>query len=276
MSNVLIGIINRNSPETGDTAYEHFSQTEKDIVLLENGSDPENVSKYMTHHAPASNGISWGVNYICKVALEKGYDYVWLCWNDARFEKPIEFLNWSIEKMESDKSIGIVTGYWSSVWDLNGRKNTGVEDVSFFDPLSFIVSSDCLKVTSNHDFRLDPFWDSSNHVGHYNILGPSFALYQAGMRIVTNKNFIVTEDDPVRAISDEKKRNEMSKKLRGYDENYWHHDLGVRVSEEWMDGFFPIPKDRIPEGVKLSPKQKRDFVIRTICDTYIKRPSRGT
>jgi len=259
---VAIAILNRNTPELADELVEQLSILNLDTFVLENGSDIDKYSKYANLTVEESNGVSWGVNYLLEHCLSAEYDYVWLNYNDARFEKPKEFLEWSISVIKEDPSIGIVTGYWPNVWDMVGRKNSGNPVVSFFDPLSFVISRRALEITRDTGAKFTPFWDSSNYAGHYNILGPAVALYRAGMKMIVNYDFPMTEKNifvnEIQEIKDEKSRI-----ARGFSNEEWIHEFGPKVAHEWLNGFFPELAEK-----DISAKKKRDIVISHIGHIY--------
>ena len=260
---ICIGIVNRNSPEMGDSVYEHLSVEGVDIFLLENGSSKDKISKYTTDHISESNGISWAVNFLCKKGIDLNYDYVWIAYNDVRFDDPAIFLEKSIEMFRKDKKLAVVTGNWPQVWNMGGEKRVPSDGIiSFFDPLSFIVSCRFMKEVLNNK-NLTPFWDSKNHVGHHNILGPAHSIYLSGHRMAVCQEGRMTEIDPVRTLASQKEREKASLSLRGYTESEWINSLGPKVSGEWLDRFFPFVED-----LNVSVREKRNIIIRKICQIY--------
>ena len=248
---IAIAILNRNMPELADELYENLQGIEADFFLLENGSDCDKYSKYANLLVAESNGVSWGVNFLLNTCLDRDYDYIWLNYNDARFEQPKKFLQWSVNEMERNQDVGIVTGWWPNTWGMNCQKNTPDRLVSFFDPISFVISKDALQTINTFNKNLQPFWDSSNYPAHFNILGPALALYGSGKTIITTRDFKVTE------IREPAQRN--SKLARGFDDEVWRNDIGPKLSGEWLDKFFIGFRES-----NLNNKQKRDAVIRHI------------
>jgi len=261
-----IAILNRNMPELTDDLVESLSSIDADIFVLENGSEKEKYSKYANLFETESKGLAYGVNRLFNHCMDLGYDYVWMNYNDARAEDPSGFFNWSIEQMEKDNRIGVSVIHWGSMWDINGRKcptgwwDSGAEDmkrslVSFFDDLSFVVSRRALDTIYKSDPRLTPFFDTSNYTNHYSVLAPSLALYSSEMFMITNPKFSGIE------IRDPAESN--SELARGFDDSYWKHTKGPEDMKAWMNKFFPEMSD-----MKISTKEKRNIVIRKICEIY--------
>ena len=186
MPKVATTILNRNIPHLVHELVEtlDFIDTDKDLFILENGSDPENYSRYSNLFEKETKGVSWGVNHLIGHCFDLGYDYIWLNYNDARINNPRKFVEGAIASMEKDNSIGLTTAYWGDVWDMSGTKNTHSEIVSCFSPLSFIVSRKAIEILKNSREEFTPFWDSSHFSAHLNMLGPCFYLYKAGMKVI--------------------------------------------------------------------------------------------
>ena len=119
-----IAILNRNLPKLTDDLVESLKSEDidADIFVLENGSDKDKYSKYANLFEETSNGPAWGCNRLLQHCLDEGYDYIWLCLNDAKVNKPKEFFNWAVEQMENDESVGICVPVWGSMWNINGVK----------------------------------------------------------------------------------------------------------------------------------------------------------
>ena len=252
-------ILNRNCQELGDSCYEMIAPHCDQTFMLENGSTEGLFAKNSNLFVKETHGVSWGVNYLFKHALEHtDADVFWLNFNDAGFDcDQKDFRDFAISEIKSDPRIGIITGYWDNVWNLaEGRKNAGDELVSFFDPLTFFITRQCLEGISTLDKRLTPFYDPSNFTNHYNGLGPALALYSLGFKIKTSQIFRVHEVN----VYLEADKEEKSLDIRGFNDDYWKHDLGPAQATEWLDSFFPDLKDS-----GLSIKQKRDAAIDAIC-----------
>ena len=199
---VVAAIITRNLPELADELYEDIKGLVSTVYVIENGSDIDKRSKNANICFEESNGISWAVNFAIQKGIDDGYDAVWVNYNDARFDNPDDYLQWSIKRFNEDKNIGVITGYWGDIWDMAGRKNpmqflNKKSDiiVTHFSPLSFIVTSNAAKIINKIDKRCTPFWDSKNYAGHLNTLSTGFALASAGMYMLSSTKHIMTEKD---------------------------------------------------------------------------------
>lgn len=269
---VAIAIVNRNMPALVNNLGDALSGLGDVMYVLENGSDRDKVSKHANILISESNGVSWAVNHLIKRCADEGYDAVWVNYNDAWFDDPKGFLDWAKDEIASERSdgyrIGVVSGYWPNVWDMSGAKNPNRKTlVSFFDPLSFVVSADAVKAISAIDKRLTPFWDSTNYTAHYNILGPAHVMYSLGYAMIVDPKHTVKEiDEFAAAPADE--REELSVLARGFSDSEWKTVVGPRQISDWMSAFYP--------GIALpTPKAKRDAVIKTICETYKRRSTRA-
>jgi len=252
-------VLNRNCQSLGDSCYDMIAPYCDQTFMLENGSSEGMFAKNSNLFVKETNGVSWGVNYLFQHALENtDADIFWLNFNDVGFDcDQKDFYDYALEEIKNNPRVGIVTAYWDNVWGLSqGRKNTGEEYVSFFDPLTFFITRSCLENISKLDNRLTPFYDSSNFTNHYNGLGPSAALYRLGFKIKTSPKFRVHEVNVY--LEDDKE--EKSLDIRGFDDNYWKHELGPKQAIDWLDSFFPQLKN-----TGLNRKQKRDTIISEIC-----------
>jgi hypothetical protein len=262
MPKVATTILNRNIPHLIRELVEtlDFIDTDKDLFILENGSDPKNYSRYSNLFEKETKGVSWGVNRLIGHCFDLGYDYIWFNCNDARVNDPRKFIEWATTSMEKDSSIGLTTAYWGDVWDMNGGKNTRSGIVSHFSPLSFVVSRKAIEILKNSREELTPFWDSSHFSAHLNMLGPCFYLYKAGMKVTTNPEFQQIETDTPKTAS-----------ARGFEDEEWKHVIGPAQTFDWINRFFPEVQSIGDASNKVKAnKAKRDFIIRQISSMYRK------
>ncbi len=261
---VAIGIVNRNLPEFGDRLGEKLSNLADGFYLLENGSDPDKYSKYANILVKESNGASWAVNHLVQRAIDENYDLIWILYNDAWHEDFEAYLNWSKQQFSKDDKLGMTVGYWTNIWDINGAgdpKRPSI--VSFFDPISFIVSTKAIKEVSANEPRLTPFWDHKNYASHYLTLSTCLGMYQSGYHIKTDPRFAVKELQFYTgdAAEDDKK----SVEARGYTDDYWRSVLGPEQINTWLNSYFPELA-----SINVSNKQKRNLVIAHICSLWRK------
>ncbi len=235
MSNKITAaiILNRNLPQLADelgewTMANHGDQA--DLYVVENGSDRENYSRYANIIFSESFGPARGINEALVRLLPKSYEYFWVSFNDARF-KSQSFLQRALAAMTQWPEIGIFTGYWPGNMKVMGRWHS-LELVSFFDPLSFVVSRSALEVCQDYTaLPLTPLWDSSNFSNHYNILGTALALYSAGLCIVADLQHQIYEL-PEPADSN-------SQLARGFDSQTWKSVIGPKTTQDWFRRAWP-------------------------------------
>lgn len=263
---LAIGIINRNLPNMTDQLAERISHL-GDIFVLENGSDKDLYSKYANICVEESNGLAWGVNHLLQHCISLGYEYIWINYNDVDIHDPDGFVKWSLATMQQDPLVGVTIVNWGSIWDMSGYEIPRDDDlvligakwnaggsghpISFFDDLSFVVSVRALEAISKFNNRLTPFFDSSNYTNHYNVLGPSLALYSSSMKMMMNPEYTATEICET-AI-------ENSGVARGYDNEYWKNVKGPEDIDKWINSYFKELQD-----LHIPNKQKRDIIIQRI------------
>ena len=93
-------ILNRNLPRVADKLYEHLSKFDgdtTDIYVVEAGSDPEKLSKYVTWHADWADARTHGLRYsrgmnygLSQLWMEKkfgDYDAFFLLTNDTELQE---------------------------------------------------------------------------------------------------------------------------------------------------------------------------------------------
>ena len=156
---IAIAILNRNAPSLADNFVDKMIGClngyvkKTDVFVLENGSDPDLYSRYANITEKESFGVGWGMNKLMNHCYDLGYDYVWLNHNDADLENPLDFLKWSLDLFEKDKTVGVTLPWKDSwVWGLysnelaRGKEN---QSVSFWDHISTIFSRESIEITKN-------------------------------------------------------------------------------------------------------------------------------
>lgn len=257
--NLAIAIINRNLPELTDELVGKIAKLGDRLYVVENGSDIDKRSKYANMIYEESNGISFAVNEAIKKAMSDGFDLIWINYNDAWFENPEAYVSWSKRMFRLNDNLALTTGHWPNIWDISGLENPqGKSVISFFDPLSFIISLKSIKDISERDKRLKPFWDSSNYTAHYNILGPAYALYDSGYFMACNSEHSMIEKNVF--IGDQK--NNLSKLARGFDDDIWKNQEGPKNINSWL-------KNHFPEYSHIkNDKDKRNHIMIKICKMW--------
>lgn len=243
-------ILNRNLPpladELGDWIIKHHSRA-VDLHVLENGSDPGNYSRYANIFIENSLGPSGGINEGLRQLFARGYEYVWVNYNDARYEQP-GFLEMALNNMEADPAVALTFPYWENNTWLYGKRGSS-ELVTFCAILGFVVRRAALTSIAAHPhFRFEPLWDSSNFSNHDNILATLLALYERKLCAVTDRRFTVTEiTEPA---------DTASVIARGFSAAEWKHRQGITDVEAWYRSAFP--------ELTGNYKAKRAIIIRRI------------
>lgn len=247
MKKIAALILNRNLPQLADELGDWILKQHSDFVdlyVLENGSDPDKYSKYANIVLETSRGPAGGINEGLHQLSEKGYEYIWVNYNDARYEQR-GFLQYALNVMETDPAVALVMPFWKdNMWVYGHRKAN--ELVTFSSILGFVVRREALMQIANHPhFKLEPLWDSSNFSNHDNILATLLVLYQRKLCAVTNRRFTVFELNTV--------ADEVSEKARGFSAEEWKHTKGPADFEAWYSRAFP--------HLQGSYKEKRAAVI---------------
>lgn len=104
-------ILSYNLPEATDELVENMkkmiSKPPYDLVVFDNGSDPDKISKYTTHRIEKNKRLVGGFNECFKIAKDNKSDYVWTLVNDIYFKTP-EPLFSLFSKISSNPKIGII------------------------------------------------------------------------------------------------------------------------------------------------------------------------
>ena len=130
MKNIATIILNRNLSQPTNKLYEHllkYDTEEKDIYVLEAGSDKDKLSKYCTWHADdeviRKEGLRYcrGMNYgLLKLYIEHkwtNYDAFFLLTNDTELF-PVETIKTMRELLQNHPRVGILSPC-SSKWGEN-------------------------------------------------------------------------------------------------------------------------------------------------------------
>jgi glycosyltransferase involved in cell wall biosynthesis len=182
-----IGILSFNNPNYTDRLVENINKLIKinyQLIVFDNGSDKDKISKYTTHRCDDNVRMTGGFNNIIKSANE--FDYIWFFTNDCYFvTEDVDPLENMLEKFIKYNDIGILHPSLDQkvnvCYDIKNTKSSGVKIVSEYDfvcPMfskkaleycggnfnnnlicgwgidyetSFLVRSNNLKVAINHD-----------------------------------------------------------------------------------------------------------------------------
>lgn len=104
-------ILSYNLPEATDRLVENMKQMitkpSYDLVVFDNGSDPDKVSKYTTHRIEKNTRMTGGLNHCLQISKNNNSDFVWLLVNDIIFKEP-EPLESMMSIMLENTQIGVV------------------------------------------------------------------------------------------------------------------------------------------------------------------------
>lgn len=264
-----IAIINRNLPDMTDELHDSIAHLADEMYVVENGSDPDKRSKHANVVFDESNGVSFAVNNVMQRAIDDGHEFLWVNYNDVWFDDPDAYVAWSKRMFTANRKLALTTAFWPNVFDINAqppsKTPSGQMIVSFFDPISFIVSLPAVEEAAWHDTRLGPFWDSTNYPSHYNILAPAQAFYELGYFMACDKRFVVQERD----VFAGPERDELSLLARGFTDEDWKKVQGPKHINSWMKRYFP-------DAVGANDKAKRNYVMIRICSKWHANQEKAT
>lgn len=104
-------ILNYNFPEITDNLVENIKEKNKNfkynLVVFDNGSDEDKISKYTTHRVEINERMIGGFNYCLQIAKEMKSDFVCLMTNDIYFMTDEPF-NSLYQKLKNDDTIGVI------------------------------------------------------------------------------------------------------------------------------------------------------------------------
>lgn len=233
MKSIAALILNRNLPQLADELGDWILQQHAsvlDLYVLENGSDPGNYSRYANIILRESRGPAGGVNEGLRQLLGRGYKYIWVSYNDARYQ-PTGFLDNAIKLLEQDSAVALVFPYWPDNISVYGKRN-GRDLVIFSAILGFVVRCSTVQtLAQDSPYRLEPLWDSSNFSNHDNIIATLVTLYEKQLCAITDRRFTVTE---LTAPADQ-----TSATARGFSNEEWKNSKGLADVEAWYARTFP-------------------------------------
>jgi hypothetical protein len=181
-----IGILSYNNPLYTNRLVENIKQLVKidySLIVYDNGSDQDKISKYTTHRIDTNVRMTGGFNNI--INESDSFDYIWLFTNDCYFITNSDPLENMLNKMKKYPDIGILHPSMDQrvdvCYDIKNTGRRGLKVVSEYDfvcPMftkkalefcggkfnpqlvcgwgidyetSFLVRSNGLKLAINHD-----------------------------------------------------------------------------------------------------------------------------
>lgn len=189
----LIGILSYNSPLLTDRLVENIKSLVNlpyDLIVYDNGSLTDKVSKYTTSRGETNCRMTRGFNEIIKIAKESGqnYDYFWFFTNDCYFITKIDPLQSMLQRMNKYPNLGILHPSMDQrvnvCYDIKNEKQSGVKIVTEYDfvcPMFSKRGLDAIGGNFNHDLFLGWGIDYES----------SFLVRKNGMQVGINHDLIV-------------------------------------------------------------------------------------
>jgi len=166
MMKTLIAILSYNNPELTDRLVENLKlriNIPYDLMVYDNGSSPDKISKYTTNRGQKNCRMTRGFNEIIKLAKESGqdYNYFWFFTNDCYFVSDTDPLENMLQKMSKYPNIGILHPSMDQnvrvSYDIKNKKQSGVKIVVEYDFVCPMFSKRCLEAVGgafNHNLFL--------------------------------------------------------------------------------------------------------------------------
>ena len=232
-----IVVLNYNLPAlTDQTCADIISRTKSDydLYVIENGSDPNNLSKYCTNYIDTNLWVSGGLNYGIRLAMEKeDYAAIWCLFNDVKFAPQGDVLSLMLSCMKKYPRIGIIKPSWGNEWLLNesplSNRNYADPAISLAyaaDPLCMLFRTSMIKDISKKLGPLNrPLWDESNKRNHGNAQLVQYMAYRHGWGTLTTNVFTTSETSSA--------ADQNSLMARGEEDAVWK-SKGTIECEAWI------------------------------------------
>lgn len=186
-----IGILNYNNPAFTDRLVENLNAIIKHshtMIVYDNGSDEDKISKYTTHRSDINSRMTGGLNQIIKIA-NGDYDYIWFFTNDCYFtttdRDPLKNM---LQKMEKYTDIGILHPSMHQnvnvCYDIKNNNRKGVKIVSEYDFVCPLFTKKALDMCGG-------IFNTSLVCGWGLDYETSFLIRSNGMKIAINHDLVV-------------------------------------------------------------------------------------
>jgi|688.fasta_scaffold553176_2 GT2 family glycosyltransferase len=156
----VIGILNYNNEKLTNRLVENLhtiaNKTNKNIIVFDNGSEPNQISKYTTHRIETNCRMTCGFNHIIDIINQEhnDYDYIWFFTNDCFFNTTNDPIEDMVEKFNKIDNLGILHPALSHAvnvcYDVKKDKNkTGVKIVCDYDFVCPMFSKKAMNAIGN-------------------------------------------------------------------------------------------------------------------------------
>ena len=159
---IAIIIVSRNRPDLVERSVKHFEQDSypnKEILVVECGTDAQNLSPYPTVSYTDDDfkgkcfGHNVGLNYL---NMQKTYDYYLFCMNDVYVNDKTDFLAEMIDVMETNPRLGCMSPAEKDSGYPGARpKGSGLRPVTTSDYLFLFMRGEVVQKYGffNHTFK---------------------------------------------------------------------------------------------------------------------------
>lgn len=159
---IAIIIVSRNRPDLVERSVKHFEQdsyANKDILVVECGTEPQNLSAYQTVLYSDDDfkgkcfGHNVGLNYL---NMQKQYDYYLFCMNDVFINDKTDFLAEMVDVMEANSTLGVLSpSEKESSYPGANPQNVGLRPVTTSDYLFLFMRGEVVRKFGflNHTFK---------------------------------------------------------------------------------------------------------------------------
>jgi len=190
-----ICILSYNNPSMTDRLFDNLNSTistSHNMVVYDNGSDADKISKHTTHRGLTNCRMVGGFNEIIKIVNNEYTDseYFWFFTNDCYFvTKEVDVLDNMLKKFNKYPDIGILhpSLHQDVSCEFSGVKNTktsGLQIVNMYDFVCPMISKKCLDSVGkefNKDF----------YVGWGVDWETSYLARSKGFKVAINNELIV-------------------------------------------------------------------------------------
>jgi GT2 family glycosyltransferase len=186
---ITIGILSYNNPSYTDRLVENIKDlinTDHSLIVYDNGSDLDKISKYTTHRTDTNVRMTGGFNNI--INESHSFDYIWLFTNDCYFETKIDPLENMINKITKYPDIGILHPSMDQrvnvCYDIKNTGRRGLKIVSEYDFVCPMFSKKALEFCGGKfNQQLVCGWGIDYET--------SFLVRASGLKLAINHDLIV-------------------------------------------------------------------------------------
>jgi len=176
---IAILIVSRNRPDLVKRSVEHFeadSYQNKDILVIECGSEPENIQYPNSIYYADSDfkgkcfGQNFGLQYL---NMQKQYDYYLFCMNDVFINDKTDFLQEMVDVMDANPTLAMLSpSEKGSNYPGSKPQDIGVRPVTTSDYLFLMIKGEVVKKFGFFNPHFKYCWGAIHEY--------SYKLYQSG------------------------------------------------------------------------------------------------